>query len=157
MGVRLGLEAVNRYESNVINTLDAAATIVRAVGTRTLFVHADVFHMNIEEAEISTAVRDAGDVIGYVHVAESNRGPLGTGNIPWGLLFDALRSISYTGPLTFESFSPGGSRCRTDRHARPVAFAVAGPGPSGSRRLDIHARRARGLMPRRLPGEVRDL
>lgn len=105
-GIRVGLEALNRYESNFVNTLGQAAEIVRKVGSEALFVHADLFHMNIEEQHIPTAVSEVADVLGYVHVAESNRGALGTGNTDWPAFFQALHGIGFTGPLTFESFSP---------------------------------------------------
>lgn len=104
-GIRVGLEALNRYESNFVNTLDQAAEIVRAVGSDALFVHADLFHMNIEEGPLRDAVRRVADVLGYVHVAESNRGALGTGNTDWDEFFGALRDVEYAGPITFESFS----------------------------------------------------
>jgi D-psicose/D-tagatose/L-ribulose 3-epimerase len=106
VGVRLGMEALNRYESNVLNTVGETAAVVRAVGSPALFTHADVFHMNIEERDLAAAVREAGDTIGYVHVTESNRGPLGTGNLRWAAFLDALVEVGFAGPLTFESFSP---------------------------------------------------
>ena len=106
VGLRLGLEALNRYESNFVNTLEQAAQIVRAVASAALFVHADLFHMNIEEHHLPSALAAAADVLGYVHVAESNRGALGTGNTDWGAFFGALEEIKYNGPITFESFSP---------------------------------------------------
>jgi D-psicose/D-tagatose/L-ribulose 3-epimerase len=105
-GVRVGLEALNRYESNFINTLEQAAQVVRAAGPDALFVHADLFHMNIEERDLGEALRGVRDVLGYVHVAESNRGALGTGNTDWKLVFGTLAEIGYTGPITFETFSP---------------------------------------------------
>jgi D-psicose/D-tagatose/L-ribulose 3-epimerase len=105
-GVRVGLEALNRYESNLINTVGQAAQLCRTVGSDALFVHADLFHMNIEEGDLAAAVEDVRDVLGYVHVAESNRGPLGGGNIDWSAFFGALARIDYRGPITFESFSP---------------------------------------------------
>jgi D-psicose/D-tagatose/L-ribulose 3-epimerase len=105
-GVRVGLEALNRYESNFINTVDQAAQVVRAAGPDALFVHADLFHMNIEERNLGEALRGVQDVLGYVHVAESNRGALGTGNTDWKLVFSTLADIGYTGPITFETFSP---------------------------------------------------
>jgi D-psicose/D-tagatose/L-ribulose 3-epimerase len=105
-GIRVGLEALNRYESNFINTLDQAAQVVRAAGPDALFVHADLFHMNIEEANLGEAFLGVKDVLGYVHVAESNRGPLGTGNTDWKLVFGTLGRMGYTGPITFETFSP---------------------------------------------------
>jgi D-psicose/D-tagatose/L-ribulose 3-epimerase len=105
-GIRVGLEALNRYESNFINTVGQAAELVRAVGSDALFVHGDLFHMNIEEAGLGAAFESVADVLGYIHVAESHRGPLGDGTIDWDDVFAALARIGYTGPITFESFSP---------------------------------------------------
>jgi D-psicose/D-tagatose/L-ribulose 3-epimerase len=105
-GIRMGLEALNRYESNFVNTLGQAAEIVREVGSRALFVHADLFHMNIEEHYLPATIAETADVLGYVHVAESNRGALGTGNTDWPEFFGALNKAGYSGPITFESFSP---------------------------------------------------
>jgi len=106
MGLRVGLEALNRYESNFVNTLGQAARIVRDAGPDVLFVHADLFHMRIEEGKFADAVADVADVLGYVHIAESHRGALGTGNTDWADFFKALAVARYTGPITFESFSP---------------------------------------------------
>jgi D-psicose/D-tagatose/L-ribulose 3-epimerase len=105
-GVRIGLEALNRYESNFINTVGQAAEFCRKVGSDALFVHGDMFHMNIEEGDIPAAVESVKDMLGYVHVAESHRGYLGTGNTDWARFFDALARARYDGPITFESFSP---------------------------------------------------
>lgn len=105
-GVRIGLEALNRYESNFINTLDQADDLCRRVGSDAMFVHGDMFHMNIEEGDIAAALTKVKDRLGYVHVAESQRGYLGTGNTDWPKFFGALHRIGYAGPITFESFSP---------------------------------------------------
>jgi D-psicose/D-tagatose/L-ribulose 3-epimerase len=104
-GIRIGLEALNRYESNFINTVGQAAELVRAVGSTAMFVHADLFHMNIEERELGRAIEDVADVLGYIHVTDSHRGPMGEGNINWDSFFGALARIEYSGPITFESFS----------------------------------------------------
>lgn len=105
-GVRIGLEALNRYESNFINTLDQADALCRHVGSDAMFVHGDMFHMNIEEDDIGQALQRVRDRLGYVHVAESHRGYLGTGNTDWPKFFGTLARIGYDGPITFESFSP---------------------------------------------------
>jgi D-psicose/D-tagatose/L-ribulose 3-epimerase len=105
-GVRIGLEALNRYESNFINTLDQAATFCKRVGSDALFVHADLFHMNIEEGDLAKSVEGVKDLLGYVHIAESHRGYLGTGNTDWKKFFGALAKAKYQGPITFEAFSP---------------------------------------------------
>jgi D-psicose/D-tagatose/L-ribulose 3-epimerase len=104
-GVTLGLEAVNRYESNVINTCAQAVQVIKDIGADNVVVHLDVYHANIEESSIAQAVADCGDHLGYVHVGESHRGYLGTGSADLDGLFRALRETGYSGPVTFESFS----------------------------------------------------
>lgn len=105
-GIRIGLEALNRYESNFINTLGQAAALIREVGSDAMFVHADLFHMSIEEGSLARAVAEVGDLIGYVHLADSHRGRLGEGNLDFPAFFGALARLRYEGPILFESFAP---------------------------------------------------
>jgi D-psicose/D-tagatose/L-ribulose 3-epimerase len=105
-GIRLALEVLNRYEGNFINTVGQAADLCRKVGSDAMSVHADLFHMSIEEGDLSRALEGVKDVLGYVHVAESNRGCMGDGNTDWKAVFGTLARIGYRGPITFESFSP---------------------------------------------------
>ncbi|SDA61809.1 sugar phosphate isomerase/epimerase [Sinorhizobium sp. NFACC03] len=105
-GVRLGIEAVNRYESNVVNTVDDAARIVRTVGSPALFAHIDSYHMNIEEHDFADTIARNVDAIGHVHVGESNRGYLGSGSVDFPEYFRALVRAAYDGPVVFEAFSP---------------------------------------------------
>lgn len=105
-GVRLGIEAVNRYESNVVNTLDDAAAIIEAVGSDALFIHMDTFHMNIEEHSVSNAITRNHAHIGHVHIGESHRGYLGTGSVDFPTVFRTLADVGYDGPIVFEAFSP---------------------------------------------------
>ncbi|PWU47702.1 epimerase [Micromonospora globispora] len=104
-GVTLGLEAVNRYESNAINTCAQAVQVIKDVGAANVVVHLDAYHANIEEASITQAVADCADHLGYVHVGESHRGYLGSGSADLDGLFRALRDTGYSGTVTFESFS----------------------------------------------------
>ena len=104
-GVRLNLEIVNRYETNVINTVDEALSLLDAIGSPNVRAHLDTYHMNIEETDFATPVLRAGDRVGYVHIGEGNRGYLGAGTVNWPQFFDALVAIDYAGVITFESFS----------------------------------------------------
>ena len=47
----------------------------------------------------------SGDRLGYVHICESHRGYLGSGNVDFPSFFRALAQIGYEGPIVFESFS----------------------------------------------------
>ncbi len=105
MGVTLGLEPVNRYESNLINTGEQALEMIAATGADNIVVHLDSYHMNIEEGDLARAVETCAPRLGYVHIGESHRGYLGTGTIDFRMLFGALARVGYAGPVTFESFS----------------------------------------------------
>jgi D-psicose/D-tagatose/L-ribulose 3-epimerase len=103
----LSIEPVNRFESHFINIAEDAVKYCKEVGTDNIKVHLDSFHMIREEANYSEAVKTCGrEYLGYVHVCENNRGIPGTGQVPWGEFFTALRQVGYTGPLTIESFDP---------------------------------------------------
>ena len=103
--ITLGLEAVNRYETNVINTASQGVEMCRRIGAPNVKVHLDVYHMNIEEADIQQAILDAGDWLGYFHTGDSHRGYMGSGSIELAGVFRALVKSNYQGPITFESFS----------------------------------------------------
>ena len=104
-GVRIGLEFVNRYESNLLNTAQQTLDYIDLVGESNVFVHADVYHMNIEERNFREPLLACGDRLGYIHIGESNRGYLGTGTINFDEVFGALIEMGYAGAVTFESFS----------------------------------------------------
>ena len=104
-GITLGLEAVNRYESNLINTGRQAMEIIAATGAGNIVVHLDSYHMNIEEGDFAAAIEACGDKLGYFHVGESHRGYLGTGSVDFRTIFRTLARTGYAGPITFESFS----------------------------------------------------
>ncbi|QWT24436.1 sugar phosphate isomerase/epimerase [Subtercola sp. PAMC28395] len=104
-GVTIGLEFVNRYESNLLNTAQQTVDFIREIGADNLAVHIDTFHVNTEEPDQVTPVRVAGPLLAYIHAGENHRGYLGSGSIDWPALFKALNESNFTGPITFESFS----------------------------------------------------
>jgi len=104
-GITIGLEVVNRYETNLVNTAKQALALIELTGAPNMVVHLDVYHMNIEEGDLERPVIDCGDRLGYVHIGESHRGYLGTGTIDLTKFFRALARARYSGPIAFESFS----------------------------------------------------
>ena len=103
--ITLGLEVVNRYESNVLNTASQGVEMCRRIGAPNVKVHLDVYHMNIEESDISSAIRETGSHLGYFHTGDSHRGYMGSGSVDLAGVFRALVFSGYEGPITFESFS----------------------------------------------------
>jgi D-psicose/D-tagatose/L-ribulose 3-epimerase len=104
-GITLGVEYVNRYESNLLNTAAQTVRFLEDLGADNVALHLDTFHANSEELSLAAAVQDAGDRLGYIHASESHRGHLGTGILDFASLFRQLALTGYPGPVTFESFS----------------------------------------------------
>lgn len=104
-GINIDLEVVNRYETNIMNTGLEGLAFLDEVNRPNAYLHLDTYHMNIEEDGMEKSVLTAKDRLGYVHIGESHRGYLGTGNVDFDKFFAALKSIHYQGPITFESFS----------------------------------------------------
>jgi D-psicose/D-tagatose/L-ribulose 3-epimerase len=105
LGVGLGLEICNRYETNVVNTARDCLRLADDIGADNVMIHLDTYHMNIEEKDLPSPVIEVGDRLGYVHIGENDRGYLGSGHIDFPAFFGALAEIDYRGPVTFESFS----------------------------------------------------
>jgi sugar phosphate isomerase/epimerase len=103
-GVPLLLEPLNRYESNVLNRLGQTLEFVQSLDTGNVRILADLFHMNIEEADMAAAIREAGPLLGHVDFADSNRHAVGFGHTDIDPVISALREIGYTGYLAAEVF-----------------------------------------------------
>jgi D-psicose/D-tagatose/L-ribulose 3-epimerase len=104
-GITLALEACNRYETYLYNSLADTRATIQAVGADNLLLHADTYHMNIEEEGFYQPLVQAADVLGYIHMSESHRGLVGTGTVNWDEVFRGLADAHYRGPLVLESFA----------------------------------------------------
>lgn len=102
VGVDLVLEAVNRYESDILNTIEEMANFTRRFHTQRLKVHIDTFHMNMEETDFSQCIEAAEGHIGHVHIADSNRRYPGQGHFRFDPVLEALQRIGYRGALAVE-------------------------------------------------------
>lgn len=122
-GVPLLYEGLNRYETNLCNTVAEALALCDGLRSDNVRLLGDLFHMNIEEAEIGAALRAAGPRLGHVHLADSNRQAAGLGHTDFGPVMAALREIGYRGYLSAEVF------------ARPDAETAAAQAIAAFRRL----------------------
>jgi sugar phosphate isomerase/epimerase len=105
VGVRMGIEPLNRFETYFINRADQAVRMAQDVGGN-CGVTLDIFHMNIEEADWAQAIRDTGSYLVDFHVADNNRMPCGQGAIDWDQLVGELVGIGYDDYLTVEFVVP---------------------------------------------------
>ena len=97
-------EPLNRYETDLFTTQAKAATFLELHGLHDVKLLCDLFHMNIEEADIAAALVAVGERVGHVHWADSNRRAMGMGHTDPQPIVAALRSIGYTGFLSAEIF-----------------------------------------------------
>lgn len=102
--VDLALEPLNRYESQLLNTVNETLAMLERVGAENIGVLFDTFHANIEERHIQRAIESAGDRLFHVHVADSNRWPPGHGHLNFALVWEALEETGYRRDVILECF-----------------------------------------------------
>ena len=102
--VPLIYEPLNRYETNLANTIGQGVALLHACGAQNVVLLADLFHMNIEEADIAAAIRTGGRQIGHVHYVDSNRQAVGFGHTDFVPITNALKEIDYDGYLCAEAY-----------------------------------------------------
>lgn len=109
-GVPLFYEPLNRYETNLCNSVAHGAEWLESRRIENVLLLADLFHMNIEEQSIARAIRKAGRRIGHVHFVDSNRGPAGSGHLDFAAVAAALGEIGYNGYVSAEALPLPDSR-----------------------------------------------
>ncbi len=131
LGITLCLEVVNRFEQFIMNNAEEGAAYLKdlesccsSAGAVRLLL--DSFHMNIEEDDLYTAIRTAGDkgLIGHFHIGECNRRAPGegSGRMPWNEIVRALADCKYNGRIVMEPFiKPGGEVGRDIRLYRDLS------------------------------------
>lgn len=115
-GITFALEALNRFETDIISTTRQTVEVVDAVDNPGLGVMLDTFHMNMEDRSIPDAIRLAGPRIVHFQANENHRGHPGTGHLDWPAIMRALHQVGYGGPISLEPF-----RRSDDRVALPIA------------------------------------
>jgi D-psicose/D-tagatose/L-ribulose 3-epimerase len=106
-GVTIGLEALNRFECYLVNTMDDLCRHLEDINHPNITAMYDTFHANIEEADPISALIKNRKYVSHIHISENDRGVPGRGNIPWAETFAAINEIGYDDWLTIESFGRG--------------------------------------------------
>ncbi len=115
-GVTYCVEAVNRFETCLINTAKEALQYVDEINSKNIGVLLDTYHMNIEEDNIGDAIRLVGDRLTSFHTGDNNRRAPGRGHIDWDEVFKALSDINYKGRIVSEPFIMQGGEVGRDIH-----------------------------------------
>ncbi|HEY5316009.1 MAG TPA: sugar phosphate isomerase/epimerase family protein, partial [Pirellulales bacterium] len=103
--VPLIYEPLNRYETNLVNTVADGVSLLKSLTGANVVLLADLFHMNIEEADLAAALVAGAGYIGHVHFVDSNRRPAGYGHLDYAPIAFALRQTGYDGYLSAEAFA----------------------------------------------------
>jgi len=122
--VKLAIEPINRYETDLVNTASSALSLVEKIGRENVGVLLDTFHMNIEEPSITESIGLSRDRLFHVHVADSNRWFPGAGHIDFKAIVDVLERIGYGGFLSAEILpmpDPDTAATSTLAHFRKIA------------------------------------
>lgn len=126
-------EPLNRYETNLFTRVAEAREFLGALRTQNILLLCDLFHMNLEESDIAAALRLAGDKLGHVHFADSNRHAVGFGHTDIAPIARALTDIGYRGYASAEilplpdsetaakQFMVGFRKWFTQSHGQPLA------------------------------------
>lgn len=126
-GIRFAVEAVNRYETYLVNTMRKAVEFVEDVDHPAVGLMADLFHMSLEENDMIDSIYMAAPYLMHVHIADHTREAAGMGGTDFKAVLHALKNIGYKGPLTME-FMP--------RVANPYEI---GDLETKSRQMDLYA------------------
>jgi D-psicose/D-tagatose/L-ribulose 3-epimerase len=100
--VPLLIEATNRYESAVANTLAETAELVEPYAAGGMRILPDTFHMNIEEADSLAALKACSHLFDSLHISDNNRFFPGLGAIDFSRYIEFLKSNGYRGGLAIE-------------------------------------------------------
>jgi len=104
-GIIVGLEPLNRFETDMVNTAEQGISLVKEVDSPNIQIQLDTFHCNIEEKNIPDTIRKVGkNLLCHIQANESDRGTPGTGNLDWIGIKDALTDIGYDKAIVIETF-----------------------------------------------------
>jgi D-psicose/D-tagatose/L-ribulose 3-epimerase len=104
--VKLAIEPLNRFETDLVNTVEQGLRLVEDIGADNVGLLLDTFHMNIEEKDIPAAIRSAAGRIVEFHACANDRGTPGDDHLPWREIVAALSDVRFEGPVVIEAFTP---------------------------------------------------
>lgn len=103
-GVKILLEPINRYETSILNqAVETEIFIRKELGASgEVEILWDLFHANIEDSDFYTTLDSIQDVLGHVHLADSNRWFPGYGHLDFEGIMQAIQATGFSGYYSFE-------------------------------------------------------
>jgi sugar phosphate isomerase/epimerase len=99
--IHLGIEHMNRGESNTINSLKEAFTLAKKVNRKEVQLMLDFEHFMLGKEEISTIESHKGRIL-HVHLSDRDRKCPGDGDYPFSSLFKTLKKMDYPERISLE-------------------------------------------------------
>src|SRR6056297_888223 len=100
--IPLVVEATNRYESSIANSLEDAVKLVEPRNSPYLKILPDTFHMNIEEQDMYASMEKYLQYYDNVHLSDNNRYFPGYGAMDFSKILNHLSSLGYVGGFALE-------------------------------------------------------
>lgn len=129
-GVTILIEALPANQSNVVNCLSDAVSIVRQIGSPAIQTMFDTHNAVDEKEEHASLIRKYCSYIRHVHVNELDGREPGMGNYDFRSILSALDEVHYTGWVSLEVFDfsrdPAAVAQRAREHlesAQPLAIS----------------------------------
>jgi len=123
--IRLAIEPINRYETDLVNTVVDALALIEEVGAENLGILFDTFHANIEEPNMEASLRACGERLFHVHVADSNRWAPGAGHTDFGRIIAVLREMKYAHWVSAEILAKPDVRRAAEQSIRTIKPLLA--------------------------------
>lgn len=101
-GIKIAFEPLNRYETSLLNTVEEGLSFIDKIGSASLGMLLDTFHMNIEEASIEESLKLANTRMFHLHYADSNRNYPGCGHLDFASILQVVRDLGYQGYVSGE-------------------------------------------------------
>jgi sugar phosphate isomerase/epimerase len=106
-GLSVAMEVLNRYEAHLLNTAREALRFIQEVGMENVGILLDAYHMNIDEADLRSAILAVREHLFLFHAADSNRQAVGRGHTDFIGVMRALHEVGYNGPVIIECTASG--------------------------------------------------
>ena len=126
-GVRIVLEPVNHLQVGFNHTAAEVTELIARIGSPAVGLMLDTIHMNIEERSMLDVIREHGRTLGHFHLAETNGGLYGSGNLDFAGVLSALETAGYEGYVSVKIYRTAS----WDLAARSAVESLRGIGAVG--------------------------